>query len=86
MLTRDLRKKHPYNTYVIAGLPPGPIANPGRKSIMAAVNPDKTPYIYFVADGTGGHAFAKTLREHNRNVRAWRKIRAERERNKKNGQ
>ncbi len=79
LLRKDLEKAHPYNTYVIVGLPPGPIANPGRRSIMAAVDPDKTKYIYFVADGTGGHAFAISLRDHNRNVRKWRKIRAERE-------
>ena len=74
----ELRKETPYNTYVIDGLPPGPIANPGLESIRAALNPDKTEYLFFVADGTGGHAFAETLEEHNRNVEAWRKIEAER--------
>lgn len=67
-----------YNTYSRAGLPIGPIANPGRDSIRAALNPADTPYIYFVADGTGGHVFARTLEEHNANVRRWRAIRAER--------
>ncbi len=70
----------PYNTYVIRGLPPTPIANPGRDAIAAVLNPAETDYIFFVADGTGGHAFAKTLREHNQNVQKWRQI--ERERNK----
>ncbi|WP_120500948.1 endolytic transglycosylase MltG [Roseovarius sp. EL26] len=74
----ELRKGTPYNTYVIEGLTPTPIANPGRASIEAAVNPDSTEYIFFVADGTGGHAFAKTLDEHNANVAEWRKIEAER--------
>ena len=67
-----------YNTYSMAGLPVGPIANPGRESIRAALNPENTPYIYFVADGTGGHVFGRTLEEHNANVRRWRAIRAER--------
>ncbi|MEO0751149.1 MAG: endolytic transglycosylase MltG [Pseudomonadota bacterium] len=74
----ELRRATPYNTYVIEGLPPTPIANPGEASLMAAVNPDDTPYIFFVADGTGGHAFAETLDEHNRNVARWRAIEAER--------
>lgn len=74
----ELRAETPWNTYVIAGLPPTPIANPGRASIEAAVNPDNTDYIFFVADGTGGHAFATTLQEHNRNVARWREIEAER--------
>ena len=73
----ELRAETPWNTYVIRALPPTPIANPGRASLLAAANPDETPYIFFVADGTGGHAFAVTLEEHNRNVAKWRKIEAE---------
>ena len=76
----ELRAATPWNTYVIAGLPPTPIANPGRASLMAAAQPDETDYVFFVADGTGGHAFAKTLDAHNRNVAQWRKIEAERAR------
>ncbi len=68
----ELKKKTPYNTYVIDGLPPTPIANPGRSSIAAVLNPADTDYLYFVADGTGGHVFASSLREHNRNVAKWR--------------
>ena len=74
----ELRRETPWNTYVIDGLPPTPIANPGRDSILAAVNPDVTDYVFFVADGTGGHAFAETLDEHNENVARWRAIEAER--------
>ena len=74
----ELRRETPWNTYVITGLPPTPIANPGQASIEAALNPDDTDYIFFVADGTGGHAFAVTLAEHNANVAEWRKIEAER--------
>lgn len=73
----ELRRETPYNTYVIDGLPPGPIANPGRAAIEAALNPDTTDYLFFVADGTGGHAFAETLEEHNENVAKWRAIEAE---------
>ncbi|SEW04155.1 UPF0755 protein [Cognatiyoonia koreensis] len=74
----ELRTETPWNTYVIPALPPTPIANPGRASIQAAVNPDDTDFIFFVADGTGGHAFADNLDDHNRNVAAWRQIEAER--------
>ena len=77
----ELRKVTPWNTYVIEGLPPTPIANPGQASLLAAVNPDETNYLFFVADGTGGHAFAETLQEHNRNVAKWRQIEAERNNN-----
>ncbi|NSX54509.1 endolytic transglycosylase MltG [Parasulfitobacter algicola] len=74
----ELRAATEYNTYVIPAMPPTPIANPGLASIEAAVNPENTDYIFFVADGTGGHAFAETLDEHNRNVARWREIEAER--------
>ncbi len=74
----ELRDENPWNTYVIDGLPPTPIANPGRAAIEAALNPDETDYVFFVADGTGGHAFAQTLEEHNENVARWRRIEAER--------
>lgn len=74
----ELDRATPYNTYVIDGLPPTPIANPGRLSIEAALNPDTTDYLFFVADGTGGHAFATNLADHNRNVARWRQIEAER--------
>jgi UPF0755 protein len=73
----ELRRETPYNTYVIDGLPPTPIANPGRLSIEAALHPDDTPFVFFVADGSGGHAFAETLEEHNANVVKWRAIEAE---------
>ncbi|SDE19555.1 endolytic transglycosylase MltG [Limimaricola pyoseonensis] len=74
----ELRAETPWNTYVINGLPPTPIANPGRAAIQAALNPAETDYVFFVADGTGGHAFAKTLAEHNSNVAKWREIEAQR--------
>lgn len=75
-LTRkDLRFDSPYNTYVTRGLPPSPITNPGREAFYAVLHPAPTKDVYFVADGTGGHAFARTLKEHNRNVAKWRRIR-----------
>ncbi|MFK7961699.1 MAG: endolytic transglycosylase MltG [Phycisphaerales bacterium] len=73
----ELRARTAWNTYVIQGLPPTPIANPGRASIEATLDPDGTDYLFFVADGTGGHAFAETLQQHNRNVARWREIEAE---------
>ena len=72
----ELRRETPYNTYVIDGLPPGPICNPGAAAIEAALHPDSTRDLYFVADGTGGHAFAETLEAHNQNVARWRAIEA----------
>jgi len=71
----DLESQTPYNTYVIDGLPPGPIANAGRASLEAVANPSRTGDLYFVADGTGGHAFAETYEDHLRNVVRWREIR-----------
>ena len=70
----DLDRDHPYNTYRVAGLPPGPIASPGREALRAVLNPPATEELYFVADGSGGHSFARTLEEHNRNVARWREV------------
>ncbi|ASR07104.1 endolytic transglycosylase MltG [Rhizobium leguminosarum bv. viciae] len=73
----DLKRDTPYNTYVIKGLPPTPIANPGKDALEAVANPWKTQDLYFVADGTGGHVFSATLEEHNANVKRWRKLEAD---------
>lgn len=70
----DIDKPTPYNTYIINGLPPGPIANPGKAALEAVANPLDTEDLFFVADGTGGHVFAKSLQEHNANVRKWRAV------------
>ncbi|WP_322990200.1 MULTISPECIES: endolytic transglycosylase MltG [unclassified Hoeflea] len=75
----DIEKPTPYNTYVIDALPPTPIANPGREAMEAVANPSRTKDLYFVADGTGGHAFAESLDEHNTNVARWRRLEAERQ-------
>jgi UPF0755 protein len=74
-LTRaDLEREHPFNTYRIRGLPPGPIASPGLAAIRATLRPEAHEFLFFVADGTGGHAFSRTLEEHNRAVARWRDI------------
>jgi UPF0755 protein len=75
ILLSELRANNGYNTYAMAGLPAGPIANPGKESIAAVLNPAQTPALYFVADGTGGHIFANTLPEHNANVQKWYALR-----------
>ncbi|OYW28033.1 MAG: aminodeoxychorismate lyase [Caulobacter sp. 12-67-6] len=74
ILLSELQRQTAYNTYLIDGLPPTPIANPGRAAIAAVLDPPKTDELYFVADGTGGHVFARTLEEHNANVVKWRQI------------
>jgi UPF0755 protein len=70
----DLNQATPYNTYLIEGLPPGPICNPGKAALEAVAKPARSKDLYFVADGTGGHAFAETLDQHNKNVAHWRQI------------
>jgi UPF0755 protein len=70
----DLNQSTPYNTYLIDGLPPGPICNPGKAALEAVAKPARSKDLYFVADGTGGHAFAETLDQHNKNVARWRQI------------
>jgi UPF0755 protein len=74
LLRADLEKDHPWNTYTRPGLPQSPIANPGRDSLYAVLHPAAIKALYFVADGSGGHAFADTLRQHNNNVAQWRRI------------
>jgi len=75
VLDEDLTIKSPYNTYIHRGLPPGPIANPGKNSLMAALYPADSSYLYFVADGKGGNVFSRTLSEHNRAVRSYKRQR-----------
>ena len=75
-LTRkDLQINSPYNTYINYGLPPTPICNPGKASLLAAAQPEVSDYLYFVASGNGGHNFAKSLNQHNKNVQEWKKVR-----------
>jgi UPF0755 protein len=78
ILQSELRARNDYNTYSMAGLPKGPIANPGRAAILAVLNPAETRAIYFVADGKGGHVFAESYAEHQANVRKWYEIRRQR--------
>jgi UPF0755 protein len=75
----DLENPHPWNTYIINALPPTPIANPGKAAIAAVLNPPKSEELFFVADGSGGHVFAETYAEHDRNVQRWREFRAKAE-------
>ena len=74
IMRSEIETATPYNTYVIEGLPPGPIANPGRAALEAVANPSRTKDLYFVADGSGGHAFAETYDQHQRNVARWRQL------------
>jgi len=74
ILKSEIEQPTPYNTYVIDGLPPGPIANPGRASLEAAANPARTKDLYFVADGTGGHVFSENYEQHQKSVARLRAI------------
>ena len=73
----DILTKNPYNSYIHHDLPPGPISNPGRHSLVAAMNPSETKDLYFVANGSGGHTFSSNLRDHNKNVARWRRFKAQ---------
>jgi UPF0755 protein len=81
----DLRLDSPYNTYRYYGLPPGPINSPGRKSILAVLYPEKHSFLYFVANGSGGHTFSRTYSEHRKAVRAYRRMRREAVTNSRTG-
>ena len=74
LLRSDLKKFSKHNTYMINGLPETPICNPGKDSLLAAANPSETNFLFYVANGKGGHAFSQTLEQHNKNVRIWREI------------
>ena len=82
LLTRDLRIKSPYNTYLHEGLPPGPINSPGKKSLLAALYPEENEYLFFVAKGDGYHTFSKTEKEHNRAKKKLQKLRKALKRNR----
>ena len=84
--SNDLKKQDPYNTYVIYGLPPGPISNPGRASIEAVLHPDKTQDLYFVANGKGGHAFSENYKDHQNRVNEWRNVKKKSETSKQKKQ
>jgi UPF0755 protein len=80
LLVKNMQMDSPYNSYKNAGLPPTPIANPGKASLAATLNPEQHDYLYFVADGKGGHIFARTYAEHQKNAREWHQLRRDRER------